>query len=92
MKTCHIIQEANVRLRNMESLTGWGSAVVVGPPLCLHPLEVAILLFLLPFKYPVIKKPYSATVQKLALDKLSVCFHIFFFPSLVCPLLGSSFM
>lgn len=54
--------------------------MVVGLPLCLHPLEVAILLFLLPFQYPVIKKPYSATVQKLALDKLSVCFHIFFFP------------
>lgn len=59
-------------------VTGWGSAVVVGPPLCLYPLEVAILLFLLPFQYPVIKRPYSATVQKLALDRLLVCFHIFF--------------
>ena len=73
-------------------VTGWGSAVVVGPPLCLYPLEVAILLFLLPFQYPVIKRPYYATVQKLALDRLLVCFHVFFFPSLVCPMLGSSFI
>lgn len=91
MKTCHIIQEANVRLCNMES--HWlGSAVVVGLPLVSIPLRLQFSSFYSHSNIPVIKKPYSATVQKLALDELSVCFHIFFSPSLVCPLLGSSFM
>lgn len=57
--------------------------VAVCPPLCLNPLEVEIPLFLLPFQFlPVIKRPYSGMVQKLALDQLKVCFRIFFQPSL----------